>query len=80
FDVRILIDQWTRDPLQVEIEPEQVATDRVDQSFYLVAESDKFGLLERFLKEENPERCIIFANRRDHTRNLCEKLLKRGFK
>tara|TARA_R110002050_G_scaffold82489_2_gene176642 strand:- start:721 stop:2154 length:1434 start_codon:yes stop_codon:yes gene_type:complete len=80
FDVRILIDQWTRDPLQIEIEPEQVATDRVDQSFYLVAESDKFGLLERFLKEENPERCIIFANRRDHTRNLCEKLIKRGFK
>ena len=80
FDVRILIDQWTREPIKVEIEPEQVTTDRVEQHLYLVSEADKFGLLERFLKQENPERCIIFANRRDHTRNLCDKLNKKGFK
>ncbi|MEC9254597.1 MAG: DEAD/DEAH box helicase, partial [Pseudomonadota bacterium] len=29
FDVRILIDQWTTNPMKVEIEPEQVTTDRV---------------------------------------------------
>ena len=31
YDVRILIDQWTKDPLSVVIEPESVATDRVEQ-------------------------------------------------
>lgn len=80
FDVRILIDQWTRDPRKVEIQPEQVTTDRVDQTFYLVPESDKFGVLERILREQEPERCIIFANRRDLTRNLCDKLNKHQFK
>jgi ATP-dependent RNA helicase RhlB len=80
FDVRILIDQWTRDPKKIEIEPEQVTTDRVDQTFYLVSEHDKFNVLERILREQKPERCIIFANRRDHTRNLCEKLNKHNYK
>ena len=80
FDVRILIDQWTTDPIKVEIEPEQVATDRVDQKFLLVQESDKFGILEQFLAEQKPERCIIFANRRDLTRTLCERLNKKNHK
>jgi ATP-dependent RNA helicase RhlB len=78
FDVRILIDQWTTNPMKVEIEPEQVTTDRVDQKLYLCADSDKYSLLERVLNEEKPERLIIFANRRDLTRNLCDKLNKNG--
>tara|TARA_B100001250_G_scaffold43844_1_gene34511 strand:+ start:852 stop:2207 length:1356 start_codon:yes stop_codon:yes gene_type:complete len=78
YDVRILIDQWTTDPHKVVIEPEQVTTDRVDQKCYLVAESEKYSLLERVLTEEKPERLIIFANRRDLTRNLCDKLNKHG--
>jgi len=78
YDVRILIDQWTKDPHQVVIEPEQVTTDRVVQKCYLVAESDKYRVLEQVLNEEKPERCIIFANRRDLTRNLCDKLNKHG--
>lgn len=80
YDVRILIDQWTTDPLQVVIEPETVATDRVEQHAYLIADSDKYKLLEKVLDEQHPELCIIFANRRDLTRNLCDKLNKKGHK
>ena len=80
YDVRILIDQWTSNPLEVVIEPEQVATDRVEQRCYLVADSEKYKLLEKVLADEKPERCIIFANRRDLTRNLCEKLNRHGHK
>lgn len=80
YDVRILIDQWTKNPLQVVIKPESVATDRVEQHAYLVADSDKYRLLEKVLHDEKPELCIIFANRRDLTRNLCEKLVKKGHK
>ena len=80
YDVRILIDQWTRDPLQVVIEPESVATDRVEQRAYLVADVEKYRMLETVLAEEQPELCIIFANRRDLCRNLCDKLNKKGHK
>lgn len=80
YDVRLLIDQWCYEPIKVEIQPEQVTADRVDQRLYLVSESDKYGILERILRDENPERCIVFANRRDLTRNLCDKLNKHGHK
>ncbi|MGB1092829.1 MAG: DEAD/DEAH box helicase, partial [Oceanobacter sp.] len=80
FDVRILIDQWTLSPFKVEIEPEQVTTDRVDQTFLLVSEDQKYAQLEKMLNEQDPELCIIFANRRDLTRNLCDKLNRKGHK
>ena len=45
-----------------------------------MAATEKFRLLERVLQDEKPELCIIFANRRDLTRNLCDKLMKHGHK
>lgn len=80
YDVRILIDQWTTDPLQVVVEPETVATDTVEQRAYLVADAEKFNILKDVLAEEKPELCLIFANRRDITRNLCTKLNQQGYK
>lgn len=78
--IRRLIDQWTHEPIEVTIEPEQVATDNIDQKFLMVAGDEKFDVLTKFLREEPVERAIIFANRRDITRNLCEKLNKHGLK
>ena len=78
--IRRLIDQWTHEPIEVTIEPEQVATDNIDQKFLMVAGDEKFDILCKFLREEPVERAIIFANRRDITRNLCDKLNKNGLK
>ncbi len=44
-DVQRLAAQWTRDPISIEIEPEQVATDTVDQVVYIVTADEKFVLL-----------------------------------
>lgn len=79
FDVRLLIDQWTINPVKVEIEPEQVATDCVKQSFYLLSEAQKLDFLQQFLRQEKPERCILFANRRDVCRDIHSYLHKQGF-
>lgn len=76
--IRRLIDQWTHEPIEVTIEPEQVTTERVQQHFYMVAGDEKFLMLCKYLREEKMERAIIFANRRDVTRNLSEKLNKAG--
>jgi ATP-dependent RNA helicase RhlB len=78
--IRRLIDQWTHEPIEVTIEPEQVATDNIDQKFLMVAGDEKFDILSKFLRNEKIERAIIFANRRDITRNLCDKLNKNGLK
>ena len=76
--IRRLIDQWTHEPIEVTIEPEQVATDNIDQKFLMVAGDEKFDVLCKYLRDEKIERAIIFANRRDITRKLCDRLNKKG--
>jgi ATP-dependent RNA helicase RhlB len=73
-----LTEQWTESPVKIEIEPESVATDTVDQKVYLVESQDKFRLLRNIVREEAATSVIIFANRRDETRRLFEKLQKAG--
>ena len=69
---------WTLSPEHVVIEPDQVASDTVDQQFWLVAYKEKRELLARFIKSESPTRTIVFVNRRDQTRDLHAYLSKQG--
>jgi len=71
-----LASQWTKDPVTVEIEPEQVVTDTVDQLVYLVSSREKFALLYNIIIRQNLERVMIFCNRKDETRHLSEKLAR----
>ena len=77
-DVMNLAQQWTFEPVTVEIEPERVATASVDQKVYLVASRDRFSVLMDLLHDDEVESVIIFANRRDQVRRLHEKLRKAG--
>ncbi len=77
-DIINLSAQWTFEPISVEIQPERVATDTVDQKIYMVTEKEKFQLLRNILKQSNATSVIVFANRRDETRWLFEKLQKGG--
>jgi len=69
---------WTLAPEHVVIEPDQVASDTVDQQFWLVSYKEKRDLLARFIKSESPTRTIVFVNRRDQTRDLHAYLSKKG--
>lgn len=71
---------WTLAPEHVVIEPDQVASDTVDQQFWLVSYKEKRDLLARFIKSESPTRTIVFVNRRDQTRDLHAYLSKQGIK
>ena len=79
-EVESLAEQWTVEPTRIEIAPERVATDTVDQKVYIVSAEDKFRLLRNVLAGESVESVIVFANRRDQCRRLQEQLQKRGFK
>ncbi len=78
FDVIALSESWTHKPRQVEIEPESVATDTVDQKFYIIQETEKDKILAGILKSDQVGRAIIFANRRDTTRDLAARLNRMG--
>lgn len=77
-DVRRLASNWTREPHKVEIEPEQVAVNTVDQKVYICMTDEKLKLLYNLITLEKLERVIVFGNRRDETQKLAEALMARG--
>ena len=77
-DVMNLAQQWTTDPAIVEIEPENVASETVEQHVYAVAGSDKYKLLYNLVTSNDWERVIVFANRKDEVRRIEERLVRDG--
>jgi len=77
-DILNLASQWTHAPVTVEIEPEQVATETVEQKVYLVSNEEKFRVLLNILRSPEVNRVIVFTNRRDQTQHLYDKLRKAG--
>lgn len=73
-DVLNLAAQWTFHPVTVEIEPESVATETVDQKVYIVTTEEKIPLLYNLITQHKLERVMVFANRRDQTRRLTDVL------
>ena len=79
-EVMRLASAWMVDPERVDIEPEQVAVDTVDQKVFIVTDAEKFRILYNIIKHDNPDRIIVFANRRDQTERLTENLNRYGIK
>lgn len=77
-EITRLASQWTVNPVTVEIAPEQVAVDTVDQIVYIVTEHQKFDLLFNIITRENLERVLVFCNRKDEVMRLAERLTRYG--
>jgi len=75
-EVARLTEQWTRHPVTVEIEPEQVAVDTVHQLVYIVTNEAKLSLLYNILTQKNLSQVIVFCNRKDETRRLADLLTR----
>ena len=73
-EVERLAAQWTRDPVRVAIEPEQVAVDTVEQIAYVANGEEKYAILYNLIVKRDLRRVMVFANRRDETRRLAERL------
>jgi ATP-dependent RNA helicase RhlB len=77
-DIINLSAQWTYEPITIEIEPEHVATDSVDQKVYLVSSEQRYRVLNNLIRSPDADSVIVFANRRDQVRRLHERLRKSG--
>jgi ATP-dependent RNA helicase RhlB len=77
-EITRLASQWTRNSVTVEIEPEQIAVQTVDQVVYIVTTMDKFALLLNIIHRQNIKRALIFCNRRDEVRRLVKMLTRHG--
>ncbi|HEY8805127.1 MAG TPA: DEAD/DEAH box helicase [Clostridium sp.] len=61
-DIDALCNNYMKDPIYIEIEEQNKASDNICQERYNVNEPDKIELLSDITIVENPDSCIIFCN------------------
>lgn len=73
-DVKRLADSWTRQAFDVNITPDNLAVESVEQITYITTRAEKPTLLYNLIMQKHLERVLIFANRRDEARQLKDTL------
>ena len=73
-EVKRLIEQWMFEPTFVEVESESIAADSIDQKFWMVSKSEKNKTLSRFFEESQPDRTLVFVNRRSEVKRVVKYL------
>ena len=77
-EVSRLAEQWTKESITVDIEPENIASKSVKQLVYLATTDEKFTLLYNSLDKHKITKALVFTNRRDEARDLNSKLESYG--
>jgi ATP-dependent RNA helicase DeaD len=72
-----LAQRYMKDPININLSPEQPTVERIKQSFYTVDEEKKFDLLLRVLVKERPRQCIIFTARKRTADKLYTRLSRK---
>ncbi len=78
--VRQLAWEYMNNPQEVEIEPETIAVEEIEQTVFHVSTDEKMSLLLGILKRENPETVLIFTNTKNQAAILSQKLNHNGYK
>ena len=77
-DVMRLAESWTTDAEHIVVEPEHVATDTVEQKFWMISMREKDRALAHLFAQGDIDRAIVFTNRRDQTHRLVSYLKRKG--
>jgi ATP-dependent RNA helicase RhlB len=77
--VKNLAWEYTKSPYEIEIEPETVTVEEIDQCLYHVTSENKMKLLLGILRREQPESAIIFCNTKRYTEIVAKRLRVNGF-
>jgi ATP-dependent RNA helicase RhlB len=75
-DIMRLAAQWMNDAVRVEITPEKVTVDNIEQIVFTVQAKQRFALLYNLLRRDNLQRVLLFCNRRvetDYVLRKCEQ-------
>lgn len=79
-DIVNLSSRWTLSPISIDVAPEKVATETVEQISYLVSDHEKVATLAKLVQSEAVKRAIIFTNRKDQSQRLYDNLTRLGIK
>jgi ATP-dependent RNA helicase RhlB len=76
--VKNLAWEYTKNPREIEIEPETVTVDEVEQVLYHVPSENKMKFLLGILGREQPESAIIFCNTKRYAEIVAKRLRLNG--
>ena len=79
IEIRNLCSKYMKRPVNIEIEKENLITDRIDHVFYRVKGEEKLDYLVKLLKKEIPETAVIFCRTKQNVDLAFEKLKKEGY-
>lgn len=71
-----LANKWMVEPVHIEVTPENVIADGIEEVVYAVSEKDKLALLNWLLEHETTDRVLIFCNRRSEVDALQRHLYR----
>ena len=77
-EVNRLAHSWTRDAVEVDVTPpSSITLSSIDQRVYITTDEEKFTLLYNMITRLGLDRVMVFANRRDETQLLKDRLAAR---
>ncbi|SNS73177.1 ATP-dependent RNA helicase RhlE [Belliella buryatensis] len=76
--VLTLIDKLLKNPVRIEIKPEEITPDLIEQTAYLVSTEKKGPLLRHLIQTNKWEQVLIFTSSKRVADNLTTKLIKHG--
>ncbi len=71
--------KFMNDPVEIEVEPEHITVQAIDQRLYHVAQEEKFPVLLGLLEREQPEGALIFCNTRRGCTSISDRLRDNGY-
>jgi ATP-dependent RNA helicase RhlB len=77
--VKNLAWEYTISPFEIDIEPELVTVEEIDQILYHVPSEDKMKLLLGVFYRERPESAIVFCNTKRYTEIVAKRLRLNGY-
>jgi ATP-dependent RNA helicase RhlB len=77
--VKNLAWEYTKTPFEIEIAPETVTVDEVEQILYHVPSTDKMRLLMGIMKRENPESALVFCNTKRYAEIVAKRMRLNGY-
>ncbi len=78
YEVRKIAYEYMNEPELVELSPDRITVDTIEQKLYHVGSTEKMRLLLGILKKENPHNAIIFTNTKRMAHEVAMRLEKNG--
>ncbi len=78
-NVEKLARNYLENPVEVKIEPKNISSETVKQSYVAIHRKYKKSVVSRILDHKNPSRCIIFCNTKRMVDDLISELQAKGY-